>query len=715
MYLIKSKIRLLYDILKDKIHFIVLSLIIAALADKYWVLIFLLVLYLIYILIYNKSLFIVNLIILLFITFMFVLKEINYQKPFNFNQLVKVVKVERSNEKYLIKVKIDNKYLLLKTNEPYQVGMKVLVQGELEKYDIHYPKGFDYQEYLHYQNIVGVINNPTIKEIKKSFSIHSFNYFLNHYIEKHFNNKTSKYLKTLTIGNDDLLDTTNISKIGISHLFVISGLHMNIIVLILDKLLSLLKVKSNTRKIIVLVFTFIYIFITDFMISIMRVWLTLFLKFLFKNKLSNIDIISINMILVLILNPFYIYQLSFILTYLISFFMLIYQDVIHLKNRFLNKLLNIFCLTLIIQFLTLPITISINPDFNLVSVLVNPFFIYFVSYLFLPFSFLTFFIPYLEVVYQYLVVIFEYLVDFSSNIEFLSIPLGNINIYFKVIYYLFFYYILASIYQKKYYYLISMILILTIWYYKGFFNLNDKIYFLDLPYGEATLIVSKNNQEVILVDTGEQTKNNELTKILKDLGIRKIDYLIITHSDTDHLGGSFDLMKWIKIKNLILNIYDKNQKTEILSKKVSNTYYLKKNNQIKEKYFQLDVLSPTKNYKDVNDNSLVFILEVFKIKILFTGDISVKVEKEIIKNYNIDVDFYKVAHHGSLTSSSEIFINNIKFRYAVIMSGYYNQFGFPKEEVVKRFNPKQLLRTDKFATIIIKAKKNKYDLIYLKK
>ena len=336
------------------------------------------------------------------------------------------------------------------------------------------------------------------------------------------------------------------------------------------------------------------------------------------------------------------------------------------------------------------------------------------TYLFLPFSFLTLFIPYLEIVYQYLVVIFEYLVNFSSDIEFLSIPLGNINIYFKAIYYLFFYYILSSIYQRKYHHILFMILIFGLWYYKGLFNLSDKIYFLDLPYGEATLIVSKNNKEVILVDTGEQTKKNELTKIIKDLGIKKIDYLIITHSDTDHLGGAIDLIKWVKIKNLILNFYDQNKKTELISQNVLNTYYLKKNNQIKEKSFRLDVLSPNKDYLDVNDNSLVFILEVFKIKILFTGDISEKVEKEIIKNYKIDVDFYKVAHHGSLTSTSTSFINNIKFHYAVIMSGYYNQFGFPKEEVIKRFNPNQLLRTDCLSTIIIKVKKNKYDLIYLK-
>ena len=374
-----------------------------------------------------------------------------------------------------------------------------------------------------------------------------------------------------------------------------------------------------------------------------------------------------------------------------------------------------FLLTFVIQILTLPITISINPDFNIVSILVNPIFIYFVTYLFLPLSFIVLIFSFLSPVYDFIVVIFEYLVYFASNIEFLTISLGNINIYFKVLYYLVFYISFRSIYNKKYKYLNLLLVFFILWYNKGLFNLTNRIYFLDLPQGESTLIVSKNNSTVILIDTAEVSQNNELTKILKNLGIKKVDYMIITHSDSDHIGGAIDLVKYIKVKNIVFNKYDKVTYIDYFKKFCKNIYYLENDNKIKNKKFELKVLSPNKDYLDINDNSLVFIIEVFNIKLLMTGDISTKVEKNIIKDYKIDVDFYKVAHHGSTTSTSSEFINNIKYDYAVIMSGYYNKFGFPKKEIIEKFSSNKLLTTKQLGTIIVEVKKNKFNLIYSKK
>ena len=84
-------------------------------------------------------------------------------------------------------------------------------------------------------------------------------------------------------------------------------------------------------------------------------------------------------------------------------------------------------------------------------------------------------------------------------------------------------------------------------------------------------------------------------------------------------------------------------------------------------------------------------------------------------NLNLNVDFYKVAHHGSKTSSNIDFINGIKYRYAIIMSGYYNTFGFPIEEVVNRYPKEKRLLTKDLGTITIEVKKNKYKLIFSKK
>lgn len=696
----------------NKAHFIVLGIILLAISYLYYWLTILLIGYLIYLFLNNLKIFYITLIILLIITIHFVIKEYHYQSLVSYELIGEVVKVNKKETGYCTYVvKSKNRKYLFSVKEKYQVGDVLKIDGQKKEHYIHYPNGFDYQKYLHYQNIICELDIISIEKIKSNVNSHYLHYLINDYIDSHFPIDTTKYLKTLITGNDEYLDTTNISKIGISHLFVISGLHVNIIVLFLSKLLSLFKIKKQTQNIIIITVVSLYVFVTDFLISVIRVYLTLILKVVNK-KYTNLDLLSFNFMIVLIVNPFYLFQLSFILTYMIAFFMLVYQDVYH--GKIFNKLINTFILTTLIQLFTLPVVISINPSLNLISILVNPLFIFLVTYLLLPFSFLVLLIPPLNPLYLSFVVIFDYLVDFFANMTFFTINLGNIHIIFKVIYFILFYSFLYLVYSKKYKYLSLFILVFLIWYNKGIFNFKNRIYFLDLPVGESTLIVSKYNKCVILIDSGEVSKNNILNNIIINLGIRKIDYLIISHSDSDHIGGAYNLVKEVKVKNIIFNYYDQNKQTDYFKKYVDKCYYLKKGDIINTKYFNLITYSPNVDFLDTNDNSLVFKIKVFNQNILFTGDISTKVEKTLL-NLNLNVDFYKVAHHGSKTSSNIDFINSIKYRYAVIMSGYYNTFGFPIEEVVNRYPKEKRLLTKELGTIVIEVKKNKYKLIFSKK
>ena len=258
--------------------------------------------------------------------------------------------------------------------------------------------------------------------------------------------------------------------------------------------------------------------------------------------------------------------------------------------------------------LVFPFVVSINPDFNIISILVNPLFIFIVSYIFLPFSFLTLIIPIIYPLYSLFASIFDYLVENIAKIDVLTICLGNTNVYLKSLYYVCFYFLLKGYYLNILRYYMVFIIIVVCWYFKGVFFLNDQVYFLDLPEGDASLIISKNSTQVILIDTGEVTNNNIMTKILKDFGIKKINYLIITHGDSDHIGGAYDICRSIKIENLILNKYDVLEKSYPLRKKAKNILLLESGNIIKEQDFYLKVLSPVKNYQNINDNSLAFIL-----------------------------------------------------------------------------------------------------------
>ena len=116
----------------------------------------------------------------------------------------------------------------------------------------------------------------------------------------------------------------------------------------------------------------------------------------------------------------------------------------------------------------------------------------------------------------------------------------------------------------------------------------------------------------------------------------------------------------------------------------------------------------TKIYDNENDNSIVGYLNIHNIKFLYMGDASSTTEKEILNKYNLpDIDVLKVGHHGSKTSSSKTFINEINPRYSVISVGKNNRYGHPNKEVLDNLEDSKIYRTDQNGTIILKIKNNK--------
>ena len=686
--IIKLRIKSLFDDLENNYHFLAINLIFIALSIKYIYLLVLLIAYLIYLFINSKKIFIFSIIICIVFLVHYCIKNYFYKQAKN-NGIIQITDIEKTNDKYKIIGRNGKCKYLFYTKEEIKIGDYYYIQGKEVKYDVRYPGQFDYDSYLHYQNIKR-LDEITIKKVKEGFHISCIHYRIKSFLENKYHNS---YLETLTIGDNGNLEMDNINKLGISHLFVISGLHMSIIILIIEKLLSLFKIKKRIVDIIVVIIGFTFLIIANFMISLIRVLITLVLK-LFLKRLKALDILTINSLIVLNINPFLIFNLSFILSYLAAFFMIIYKPIIKTKKRFLNYLIDLYLISLLVQLFLLPITISMNPEINLLSFLVGPIFIMFVSFCFLPLSFLTIIIPPLIYLYNPISYYFETIVNYLGNINYLLIPLGNTVIILKIIYLVSFYLLLIGIYKKKMYLSIFLILTFICWYFKGII-ISPTIYFYDLKKGEATLIMDTSQKEVILIDSGDYN-NGDLTKSLIDLGVRHIDYLILSHTDSDHYAGSIEIVKRIRIDNLVTNEYEINNKTNYLKKYIKNHIILKGGKKIKTKSTLIECISPNGDYHNINDNSLVFNLTFKNLKILFTGDISKTVENELMKQ-NIKTNILKVAHHGSITSSSATFLASLQYDYSVIMSGYQNTFGFPNEEIVKRL--KKPITTKKDGTI----------------
>ena len=181
------------------------------------------------------------------------------------------------------------------------------------------------------------------------------------------------------------------------------------------------------------------------------------------------------------------------------------------------------------------------------------------------------------------------------------------------------------------------------------------------------------------------------------------------HGDYDHMEEAINLVNNFKVEKVIFNCGSYNdlekELIKVLDKKKIKYYScIKELNIDKNKLYFLQ----TKEYDNENDNSNVIYTELNGNKFMFMGDAGATTEKEIIGEYNLpDVDVLKVGHHGSKTSSSKDFINEINPKYSVISVGKNNRYGHPNKEVLNNLRNSKIYRTDQDGSIMFKIKNDK--------
>lgn len=257
-----------------------------------------------------------------------------------------------------------------------------------------------------------------------------------------------------------------------------------------------------------------------------------------------------------------------------------------------------------------------------------------------------------------------------------------------------------------------------------------RITMVDVGQGECICI--NDGKNVIVTDAGSSDINNVgkyvILPYLKASGVRKIDFLIVTHCDSDHINGMSELIDFkynnaSYVKNLVLaDISDKahNQGYDELVNQAEklgiNVVYVKSGDKIEFNNYKLDILWPDKGEnREINQLSIVYRLKVGKYGMLFTGDLGEEGERIIINNqknkikneiYNVDI--LKVGHHGSSSSTSEDFLRFVNPKVALISCGEGNPYGHPHKETMERLEADgiSIYRTDQCGAIIIEIKKD---------
>lgn len=235
-----------------------------------------------------------------------------------------------------------------------------------------------------------------------------------------------------------------------------------------------------------------------------------------------------------------------------------------------------------------------------------------------------------------------------------------------------------------------------------------KVHFLDVGQGDCTLIES--GGQAMLIDAGNNDKGTYVQNYLKKQGITRLDYMLGTHPDADHIGGMDVVLTKFECETVIMPDRENNTKTYDDVIQAMKQKRLKRTAPEVGKEYELGdarftVISPVEeNYGDNNnDYSVGILLQYGEKRFLFTGDAEEASEEDMEKSgIDLHADVYKAAHHGSRSASTEVFMNAVNPQYAVISCGEGNSYGHPHSEVLNRFRQMgiQVFRTDEQGTVI---------------
>lgn len=243
----------------------------------------------------------------------------------------------------------------------------------------------------------------------------------------------------------------------------------------------------------------------------------------------------------------------------------------------------------------------------------------------------------------------------------------------------------------------------------------DKMYvsFIDVGQGNCTLL--RCGGKAILVDSGEVGAAQTVINYIKNLGIDELNCVLVTHPHTDHMGAMTKILYEFKIDDLIMpeipeEIIPTNKTYEkfltAVSDNAGNVIAAKPGETYSYGEMTLEIFAPLRDYDNLNDMSAVSRISYGDTSVMFTGDATTTVEKDLLKkNINYSATVLNVGHHGSKTSSSEAWLRAVNPKYAVICCGVNNDYGHPHSLITKRLEEFgiEYFETDLLGTIVFES------------
>ncbi len=240
-----------------------------------------------------------------------------------------------------------------------------------------------------------------------------------------------------------------------------------------------------------------------------------------------------------------------------------------------------------------------------------------------------------------------------------------------------------------------------------------QVAFLDVGQGDSSFMILPEGKTV-LIDAGEQNAGEGITNFIASCGISKIDYLILSHPHSDHIGGAIAVLNRFDVGAVYMPDAVHTSRTfenllQTLKEQNLPVYKVEAGLKIEtDSAVDMTFVSPKKQgYDDLNNASAVLRVVFDEKAFLFTGDAEELAEQDMLKSgLPLKADVLKVGHHGSSTSSSVTFLKAVSPEVAVISAGIDNDYGHPHRETLDALNKlgvKTVLRTDESGTIVISS------------
>ena len=583
--------------------------------------------------------------------------------------------------------------------------------------------GFDYQAYLKTQGIYQTLNIKKIQSLQKVGSwdigenLSSLRRKAVVWIKAHFPDPMRNYMTGLLLGHLDTdFEEMNelYSSLGIIHLFALSGMQVGFFMDGFKKLLLRLGLTQEKLKWLTYPFSLIYAGLTGFSASVIR---SLLQKLLAQHGVKGLDNFALTVLILFIIMPNFFLTAGGVLSCAYAF-------ILTMTSKEEEGIKAIARESLVISLGILPILSFYFAEFQPWSILLTFVFSFLFDLVFLPLLSILFALSFLYPVIQ-LNFIFEWLesiIRLVSQVASRPLVFGQPNAWLLILLLI----SLALVYdlRKNIKSLAVLSLLITGLFFLTKYPLENEITMLDVGQGESIFLRDVTGK-TILIDVGGKaesakkieawqekatTSNAQRTVIpyLKSRGVDKIDQLVLTNTDKEHVGDLLEVTKAFHVGEILVSKGSLTQKEFVAELEASQTKVRSVTAGDNFSIFgsQLEVLSPRQIGDGNRDDSLVLYGKLLDKHFLFTGNLEEKGEKDLLKQYpDLEVDVLKAGQHGAKTSSNPAFLDKLKPEITLISVGKSNRAKLPHQETLTRLETinSKVYRTDQNGAVRFKG------------